>query len=138
MIRDAITIALLFSGALFCLLGAVGIVRMPDLFTRLQASTKAGALGITLIMAAVGVHFAELQVTVHAVLVVAFFFLTAPIAAHMIARAAYFVKVPLWKNTTLDELEGMYDPDSHTVASPGEPRHDGSGPRLARDRQPPA
>jgi multicomponent Na+:H+ antiporter subunit G len=120
MMRDVLTIFLLFSGAMFCLLGAVGITRMPDLFTRLQASTKAGTLGVGFIMVGAAVHFAELGVTVRSVMVIAFLFLTAPVAAHMIARAAYFVKVPLWKNTELDELEGKYDTHQHTVASPDE------------------
>jgi multicomponent Na+:H+ antiporter subunit G len=111
MIRDGFTIFMLLSGSLFGLLGAVGIIRMPDLFTRLQASTKAGTLGVT-------IHFADLGITVRAMLVVAFLFLTAPIAAHMIARAAYFVKVPLWEHTEFDELEGMYDARDHSVASP--------------------
>lgn len=130
MIRDTLTMFMLVCGGLFSLLGAIGIVRMPDLFTRLQASTKAGTLGVGLIMVAVSIHFADLGVTVRAALVIAFFFLTAPIAGHMIARAAYFVKTPLWEHTTIDELEGMYDAGSHKVASPGEPRHERSGPRL--------
>jgi multicomponent Na+:H+ antiporter subunit G len=118
VIRDLLTIFLLLCGSLFCLLGAVGIVRMPDLFTRLQASTKAGTLGVGFIMVGTAIHFAELGVTVRSMLVIAFLFLTAPIAAHVIARAAYFVKIPLWQHTEFDELEGKYDTREHTVASP--------------------
>jgi multicomponent Na+:H+ antiporter subunit G len=50
------------------------------------------------------VHFQDLGVTTRAVLVIAFFFLTAPVGAHVIARAAYAVGVPLWEGTITDEL----------------------------------
>lgn len=107
--RDLIAAILLLAGALFCLLGAVGIIRMPDLFTRLQAATKTGTLGVGFILVGVAVHFGDLGVTVRSVLVIAFLFMTAPVAAHVIARAAYFVKVPLWEHTQMDQLRDMYD-----------------------------
>jgi multicomponent Na+:H+ antiporter subunit G len=107
--RDIATAFFMLSGALFCLLGAVGITRMPDLFTRLQAATKTGTLGVGFIMVGVAIHFGELGVSTRAILVIAFLFLTAPVAAHVIARAAYFVKVPLWDKTQVDELGAMFD-----------------------------
>jgi multicomponent Na+:H+ antiporter subunit G len=55
-------------------------------------------------MLAVAVDFGDLAITTRVVLIVAFVFLTAPISAHMIGRAAYYVGVPLWEGTTLDEL----------------------------------
>lgn len=96
---------LMITGAAFCLLGAVGMLRMPDIFTRLQAATKTGTLGVGFIMVAVAVHFQTLGVSIRSLLVIAFLFLTAPIAAHVIARAAYFVSVPLWPATGIDELK---------------------------------
>jgi multicomponent Na+:H+ antiporter subunit G len=107
--RDVLTAFLMFAGALFCLLGAVGLMRMPDLFTRLQAATKTGTLGVGFILVGVAVHFGDLGVSVRAGLVVAFLFLTAPVAAHVIARAAYFVRVPLWEKTQIDELREAYE-----------------------------
>lgn len=96
--------AMLLVGVGFCVLGAVGMVRMPDLFTRMQAATKAGTLGAGFIMAAAAVHFGETGVIVRCILVIAFLLLTAPIAAHVIARAAYSVNTPLWERTAIDEL----------------------------------
>jgi multicomponent Na+:H+ antiporter subunit G len=107
--RDFTSALLLVAGALFCLLGAVGIIRMPDLFTRLQAATKTGTLGVGFILVGVAVHFGDLGVSVRAVLVIAFLFLTAPVAAHVIARAAYFVQTPLWEHTRIDELREVYE-----------------------------
>jgi multicomponent Na+:H+ antiporter subunit G len=49
--------------------------------------------------------------------VVVFIFVTAPVAAHMIARAAYFSSVPLWEGTLSDDLEGRYDERTHTLHS---------------------
>jgi multicomponent Na+:H+ antiporter subunit G len=89
--------ALLVIGTVFLLAAAIGVLRMPDLFTRMQAATKAATLGISCVLFAVALHMNDLGVAVRAFFTVVFFFLTAPVAAHMIARAAYFVGVPLWK-----------------------------------------
>src|SRR5690606_2662411 len=106
---EAITGMLMIVGALFALLAAVCIIRMPDLCTRMQAATEPGTLAAGLTAAGVAVYFSEVHVTAHALLIIAFFFLTAPIAAHLIGRAAYFVGVPLWKQTAIDDLHGQYD-----------------------------
>lgn len=111
--------ALLITGGAFLLLAAVGIVRMPDLYSRIQAATKAATLGVGCIILALAIHFVDLGITVRALLVIAFLFLTQPVAAHMIGRAAYFVGVPLWEHTIMDELRGRYDAATHTLESPG-------------------
>jgi monovalent cation/proton antiporter MnhG/PhaG subunit len=112
---------LMIIGAAFALLAGAGVVRMPDLFTRMQAATKASTLGIGCIVLAVAVYFGDLSITTRALAIIAFVFLTAPIAAHMIARAAYFVGVPLWEGTVIDELRGQYDRRSHKLARPDDP-----------------
>jgi multicomponent Na+:H+ antiporter subunit G len=103
-IREAATVVLMVVGAVLTLLAALGMVRMPDLYSRMQSATKASTLGVGCTMLAVAIDFADLAITTRVVLIVAFVFLTAPISAHMIGRAAYYVGVPLWKGTTLDEL----------------------------------
>jgi multicomponent Na+:H+ antiporter subunit G len=102
--------ALLIFGAAWMLIAALGVLRMPDLFSRMQASAKAGTLGIGVLVLSVAIHFGDLQVSGHAVLIIAFFFLTAPVAAHMIARAAYLIGVPLWEGTRRDELRNLLGP----------------------------
>jgi multicomponent Na+:H+ antiporter subunit G len=99
---------LLLLGALLMLIAAIGVVRMPDLPTRMHATTKAGALGAGLMLAAVSIHFAEPGVVARALAVVAFIILTAPVAAHAIGRAGYAIGVPLWSGTVKDELKGRY------------------------------
>ena len=103
-VREVVTVALMIVGAVLMLLATVGVVRMPDLYSRMQSATKASTLGVGCTLLAVAVDFADLAITTRVVLIVAFVFLTAPISAQMIGRAAYYVGVPLWEGTTLDEL----------------------------------
>jgi CPA2 family monovalent cation:H+ antiporter-2 len=119
--NEIISSALMIIGAAFALLAGAGVVRMPDLFTRMQAATKASTLGIGCMVLAVPIHFGELGITTRALATIIFVFLTAPVAAHMIARAAYFVGVPLWERTIIDELHGHYDRRTHKLARPDDP-----------------
>jgi multicomponent Na+:H+ antiporter subunit G len=112
-------ITLLVIGALFLLTASIGVLRMPDLFTRMQTATKAATLGISCVLLAVAIYMNDFGVAIRAVLTIAFFFLTAPVAAHMIGRAAYFIGVPLWQGTIADELRGHYDRRKHMLT--GEP-----------------
>jgi multicomponent Na+:H+ antiporter subunit G len=134
---DVLSAVFLLSGTLFLLLAAIGVTRMPDLFMRMQAATKATTLGVGCMLLAVAVYFHEFEITIRAVLVITFFFMTAPVAAHMIGRAAYFVGVPLWRETIVDELQGHYDRQTHRLqstlpgraATPGD-THGHAGPAL--------
>jgi len=110
--------ALLSAGALFTFLSAVGVVRMPDCYTRMQATTKATTLGLGLIVSAVAVHHQTPGAWIRAVAIVAFLYATAPIAAHILARAAYFVGNRPWAGTHCDQLRGRYDPETHDLAGP--------------------
>jgi len=104
MIIEWITLMLVLAGVGFCCVAAFGLLRMPDLYNRMQSATKAGTLGIACVASAAGIHFATTTAVVEAVLVVLFFFATAPVGSHLIARAAYGVGVPLDRRTTQDDL----------------------------------
>ncbi len=101
---EILVASLLLIGSLFMLLASVGVLRMPDVYMRLATSTKASTLGVACILTAVAVHFAQMGVGTRAIAAVVFIFLTAPIAAHMIGRAAYVVGVPMWNRAVVDEL----------------------------------
>ena len=88
-VAELLISALMIAGAACALLAAVGIVRMPDLFTRLQASSKAATLGAILTLSAVAIHYGGGPVGIKAVVVILFLALTTPVGAHCIARAAY-------------------------------------------------
>lgn len=109
----------LIVGTIFMFLAALGVFRLPDLFTRMQASTKSATLGIGCMLLGVTFYFGEVGVTSRAVAVIAFFFLTAPVAAHMIGRAAYLHSIPMTKKMLTDELEGRYDLLHVELDSPG-------------------
>ncbi|MEX1311354.1 MAG: monovalent cation/H(+) antiporter subunit G [Candidatus Sulfomarinibacteraceae bacterium] len=85
-------------------IAGIGLLRMPDLLTRMHASSKAGTLGAILVLAAVAIHFSDAAIAVRAVVVCVFLLITAPIASHVIARAAYRTGVPLAPETVIDEL----------------------------------
>ena len=92
LLYDALVAALLLTGAAFALIAAIGLVRLPDLFTRMHAASKAGTLGSgVLLIALAGVVF---------------FLLTAPISAHLLAKAAYAVGYGMWEGSVRDEMRG--------------------------------
>ncbi len=119
--KETITSLLMLTGAVFAFLAAMGILRFPDLFSRMQAATKGSAFGVTCVLLAVAVHFGELGIATRAVVTIVFVVVTAPVAAHMIGRAAYFVGVPFWQGTITDELRGRYDMRTHALSSSDRP-----------------
>ncbi|MCZ4271180.1 monovalent cation/H(+) antiporter subunit G [Maritalea porphyrae] len=81
--------ALLIVGAFFSLAAAIGILRLPDLYTRMHAASKAGTLGSGLALIAIAVFAMDGSVSMRALAGFVFFLLTAPISAHLLAKAAY-------------------------------------------------
>lgn len=96
-------------GCVFTFLGAVGVLRMPDIFMRMSTSAKASTLGVTTLVLASACYHWELALTVRALFVVAFVFSTVPVASHLIGRAAYVSGAKLWSGTRGDDLKGKYD-----------------------------
>lgn len=112
---DYIISAFIILGVAFLLLSAIGLLRMPDLYTRMSATTKASTLGVGLLLIGTAIYFGDIGIVSRAVVIILFLFITVPIAAHMIGRAAYFDCVPLWKGTKIDQLKGKYDEKSHEL-----------------------
>ncbi len=110
-----LVVIFLVAGATFMLLAAVGVLRMPDLYMRMQATTKATTLGAGCLLVAAALALDNPGAWVRALAVVLFLYLTAPVAAHVIARAAYFVGTNMWKGTVLDEMKGCYDEQTHEL-----------------------
>jgi monovalent cation/proton antiporter, MnhG/PhaG subunit len=94
---------LLLAGGLFALVGALGILRFPDLYTRMHAASKAGTLGSGFVLIAVAVASADLSVALRAGAAVIFLMLTAPISAHLLARAACLAGYEPDPSTTIDK-----------------------------------
>ncbi|MEM9445062.1 MAG: monovalent cation/H(+) antiporter subunit G [Verrucomicrobiota bacterium] len=99
---------LLVIGSSFALIASIGLIKMPDLYTRMHAATKAGAFGGGIILLTCALASPNYWVWLKVVVIILFFFMTAPIAAHMVGRAAYLNKIPFSKRTIIDHLEGKY------------------------------
>ena len=93
----------LLSGAFFMLVAAIGILKLPDLYQRLHASSKAATLGVALLLLGAALHSGDMGVVTRCVMAIAFFMATAPVGAHLITRAAYNHNEPLAKETLSDE-----------------------------------
>ncbi len=118
---QGISLVLIGIGAVFMLVAAIGVLRMPDVYMRLHSSTKSATFGVSFVMAGAAVYFWDFAIAVRALAVVVFFFMTAPVAAHLIARAAYVSREPLWSGTLGDDLRGRYDAQGRHLASSSAP-----------------
>lgn len=89
-ITEFLVSALILLGALFALLGSVGLARLPDFFTRLHGPTKATTLGVGAMVLASAIFFSATQpgFSLHEIAVMVFLFITAPVTAHLLAKAA--------------------------------------------------
>lgn len=79
---------LMIVGGIFALAGAIGVLRFPDVFTRMHAASKAGVAGSGLGLIAVALAAQDAGLSVRALLALVFFLMTTPLAAHLVARAA--------------------------------------------------
>ncbi|MFD1038560.1 monovalent cation/H(+) antiporter subunit G [Virgibacillus byunsanensis] len=101
IIINILVILLILSGTFFVLSSSIGVIRFPDVFTRLHASTKASTLGVSsiLIGAFLFLYVSHTMISGKLLLAIVFILLTAPVAAHMISRAAHRNGVkPVTKN----------------------------------------
>jgi len=110
-----ISMSLFILGAFLMFLAGLGLLRLPDIFLRMSAATKASTLGAGFILLAAALYFDDLGTTSRAIATIFFLLLTGPVAAHRIARAAYFDGSPLWDGTVRDDLRGQYDQRTHEL-----------------------
>lgn len=115
--HNLLTAIFIVIGILFMFVASLGVLRMPDLFLRMSASTKAATLGSGAILLGVAVHLEDAGVTSRVIATIVFLLLTAPVAAHMLGRAGYFTGVKLYEGTLIDELHGRYNLSTHLLDS---------------------
>lgn len=106
--NDILTAIVLVLGSLFCFVAALGMLRLPDTVIRMHAATKAGTLGAGFILVGEAIFYMDLSITLRALATIIFLLLTAPVAAHLIGRAAYYSNIRLWEKTWVDELAQHY------------------------------
>lgn len=95
---------LLLVGALFCLLAALGLLRLPDLYTRMHASAKAGTVGAGAILLGLSIVCFDGSVLLRALAGISFLVLTNPVSAHLLARAAYLSGLRPCAGTVVDDF----------------------------------
>jgi multicomponent Na+:H+ antiporter subunit G len=94
-------------GTFFIISSTIGILRFPDLYTRLHAASKSGTLGVASILIGSFLYFLYYEHILSGKLLlgIVFVLLTAPVASHMLARAAYRSGVPMWEKSVQDDLQ---------------------------------
>ncbi len=117
---DYIIVLFISLGTIFILLASIGLLKMPDFYMRMSVSTKAVTLGVGLILLSTAIYFNNFSVTTRVGAIVAFLFLTAPVAGHRIGRAAYIFNVKMWKHSIHDDLKGKYQEDGTYLKSESE------------------
>jgi multicomponent Na+:H+ antiporter subunit G len=95
-------------GAIFLFLGALGILRMPDVYNRMQAGTKATTLGSILFLLGIAVGHSECVCLWKIILLILFLIFTNPISSHTLARAAHFAGINLARRSVKDDLKDEF------------------------------
>jgi multicomponent Na+:H+ antiporter subunit G len=103
LVLAIVTASLILVGTVFIFAAAIGINRFPDLYTRMHAASKAGTVGSALMLVAVGIHAADLAILARSFAGFFFFVLTAPVSAHLLAKAAHDSGYPLSDISLRDE-----------------------------------
>ncbi|GHB19644.1 MULTISPECIES: monovalent cation/H(+) antiporter subunit G [Streptomyces] len=126
-IMDTAGAALVFVGAVICLLGAIGMLRLPDVLSRSHAATKPQTLGLLLVLAGVALRLRGGMDLATLALIGFFQLLTSPVASHLVARSAYRTGQVGHSELLFDDLD-----EQLTVAE--EEPEPGPGPKPGPER----
>ena len=102
---ETLGITVIVIGVLFDIFGCIGLLRLPDVYNRLQSATKCVTVGTCFILVGSLVLIDSVPGTVKGVLCIAFILITSPTAAHALARAAHRSGIALWEHSGVDQYE---------------------------------
>ncbi len=123
---DLITSFFILFGLFFVFAGSLGLVRFPDVYTRLHAPTKGATLGVFGILVASIIHLAATgSWGVKEILTIVFLFLTAPVSAHMMSRAAYITGVPAKAKIVTNDLKDALPIKEEAMSNGSDPNIQG-------------
>jgi multicomponent Na+:H+ antiporter subunit G len=135
-VADVVAVVLMLLGASLCLTAGLGLLRFPDVLTRMHAGTKPQVLGVLLIMVGAAIRLQGWSATWMLLLVAAFQMLTAPVSAHMISRVAYRRRHVRRDRLLVDELRSDTRPDQvHRGDEPADAPPEEPGRALAESRR---
>jgi len=100
---ETVGFVIIVVGVLFDLLGCIGLVRLPDIYNRLQAATKCVTLGTCMILVGVAIKIGFGEGAAKAIICAIFVLLTSPVGAHALARAAHKSGIRLWEGSVVDK-----------------------------------
>lgn len=110
-VLDVVAAVLMLTGALVCVIAAVGLHRMPDVYARMHVATKPATLGIALCLTGAALRADHPSTATKLVLAIVFQLVTAPVAGHLLGRAAHAAGAPQSEYTFVDELAAAPPPD---------------------------
>jgi multicomponent Na+:H+ antiporter subunit G len=117
-LQNYLAAALILVGSTFSLTASVGLLRLPDFYTRMHAASKAGTLGSCSVLLALAVHADDPAISLRALAGVLFFLLTVPISSHLLAKAAHSAGYRLWDGSERDDLKTVLE-NGADLTSPG-------------------
>lgn len=100
---------LMILGSFFALAAGIGLLRLPDLYTRSHAASKAGSVGAAMLLIALAITSEDTSTTMRALAAIVFFLLTAPVSAHLLVKAAHDAGYPLWSGSLGDSMYSAYN-----------------------------
>ena len=130
-VGDVISAVLLLGGGFLALVAGLGVLRFPDVFARMHAATKPATLGLLLVVIGAAIEVDEIRDVTMLVLIVVVQFLTAPVGAHMVSRAAYREGDLIDDATVIDELAPRY-PDLIDVTDRPAGSDQDAGPEASK------
>lgn len=109
MLINSLIILFITIGVFFIVVTTIGLIRLPDVYSRAHAASKSATLAVMSILIGVFLHFwlVEGNFNPRIILGIIFLFITGPVGGHMMAKAAYFSGVPLAKETVRDDMEAL-------------------------------
>lgn len=117
VLQNYLAAALILVGSGFALTASIGLLRLPDLYTRMHAASKAGTLGSCAVLLALAVHADDAAISLRALAGVVFFMLTVPISSHLLAKSAHAAGYRLWTDSERDDLRTALDMKAGQAAS---------------------
>ncbi len=111
--ENYIVLFFLVIGTLFIFIASVGLLKMPDVYLRMSASTIAGTFGVASMLIAVAIFFGGLSLVLHVTGVIVFLILTVPVGAHMLGRTSHIIGLKMWDKTVCDDMKGKYNEETH-------------------------
>lgn len=119
-VQEIVVLLSALAGVLCLCLASVGVLRLPDFYSRMHAATRPGILGISLLLLGGGIYAADVGMLLKVLAIIGFFVLTTPVATHMLSRAAYLAGIEPDEITETDNLAGAYHRRSRILHAPAD------------------